>query len=71
MIQYKNSEVWKNIEHTNDIDQLYCMVRYIDGAIMYHHMQGDKDNEMFFQEAKDHWLTKVKIKVRKSKPKKE
>ena len=71
MIEYKGSECWKNIEYTNDIDQLSNMVMYIDGAILYHRTIGDEDNLQFFQKAKEHWMTKVKIKVRIRKSKNE
>lgn len=64
---YKGSELWKNIEYTNDIDQLHNMSKYIDGAILYHQSLADNDNVKFFQSASEHWMTKVKITVRKSK----
>lgn len=64
--KYEGSELWKNVEYTNDIDQLYAMVRYIDGAVLYHDTIKDEDNLKFFKKAQEHWLTKVKVKVRKS-----
>lgn len=64
---YKGSELYKNVEYTNDIEQLHNMVKYIDGAVTYWEMVGDQDNLKFFKQAQQHWLTKVKVKVRKSK----
>ena len=64
MITYKGSELWKNIEYTNDIDQLSNMSKYIDGAVLYHETIKDEDNLRFFKEAQTHWMTKVKVKVR-------
>jgi hypothetical protein len=61
---YKGSELWKNIEYTNDIERLTNMSKYIDGAVLYHHTVGDNENLKFFKEAQNHWLSKVKIKVR-------
>jgi hypothetical protein len=66
-IKYKGSELYKNIEYTNDIDQLHNMCKYIDGAIGYHQCLGDIDNIDFFKEAQKHWQSKVKIVIRKSK----
>lgn len=68
MIKYEGSELWKNIEYNNDIEQLYNMSRYIDGAVIYHKTTGDKDNEEFFTAASDHWKTKIQITIRKSEP---
>lgn len=66
-IIYEGSELWKNIEYTNDIEQLSNMAKYIDGAVNYHEQIGDKDNADFFRKAQKHWQTKVKVKIRKSK----
>lgn len=67
MIKYEGSELWKHVEYTNDIDQLINMSRYIDGAVLYHETTGDEENATFFKEAQKHWMTKIKVKVRKSK----
>jgi hypothetical protein len=64
MIEYKGSELWKNIEYTNDIDQLSNMSKYIDGAVLYHETIKDEDNLQFFRKAQEHWISKVMIKVR-------
>jgi hypothetical protein len=63
-IKYIGSELWKNIEYTNDIDQLTNMSKYIDGAVLYHRTVNDENNLTFFLKAQDHWLTKVRVKVR-------
>lgn len=61
---YEGSELWKNIEHTNDLEQLSNMARYIDGAVTYHEQNKDEENAEFFRQAQRHWQTKVKVKVR-------
>lgn len=66
-IKYKGSELWKNIEYTNDLEQLSNMAKYIDGAVVYHEQNKDDDNANFFKEAQSHWQTKVKVKIRKTK----
>lgn len=66
-IKYEGSELWKNVEYTNDIEQLSNMARYIDSAIVYHNQRGDKENENFFIEAQAHWQTKVKVTIRHTK----
>lgn len=65
MIQYEGSELWKNVEFTNDIEQLNNMVRYIDGAVCYWEQVGDQQQIDFFKSAQSHWMTKVRVKVRK------
>lgn len=62
---YAGSQLQTHVENTNDIEQLYNMVKYIDGAVTYWEQVGDKEQIEFFKAAQEHWKTKVKVTVRR------
>lgn len=64
-LEYQGSQLCVHVENTNDIEQLYNMVKYIDGAVAYWQQVGDKQQIEFFTAAQEHWKTKVNVTVRK------
>ena len=59
-IKYEGSECYKNIQHTNDKEQLTLAKRYIEMAISSHRDR-DVDNFHFFSEALVHVTKKLSV----------